>query len=105
MNLQWEREKKPHPGTNAPPGTTWRVDGGDKINQADQEKGCESSSGSGQAVTRVNVEQASKRAMRTPSPLILGEGWHLEGKTLVQGNRTARAKQAQRESAGVVTTA
>ena len=33
-----------------------------------------SSSGSVQAVTRVNVEQASKRAMRTPSPLILGEG-------------------------------
>src|SRR5208282_2184390 len=65
MNLQWERYKKTHPGTNAPPGTTWRVDGGDKINQALQEKGCESSSGSVQAVTRVNVEQASKRAMRT----------------------------------------
>jgi len=105
MNLQWERNKETHPGTNAPPGTTWRVDGGDKINQAHQEKGCESSSGSGQAVTRVNVEQASKRAMRTPSPLILGEGWHPEGKTLVQGNRTQRAKQAQREFAGVVTTA
>jgi len=105
MNLQWERYKKTHPGTNAPPGTTWRVDGGDKINQTLQEKGCESSSGSDQAVTRVNVEQASKRAMRTPSPLILGEGWHPEGKTLVQGNRTQRAKQARREFAGVVTTA
>jgi hypothetical protein len=80
-----DEEKKPHPGTNAPPGTTWRVDGGNKIDQAHQEKGCESSSGSVQAVTRVNVEQASKRAMRTPSPLILGEGWHPEGKTLVQG--------------------
>src|SRR5258708_6871221 len=76
---------KAHPGTNAPPGTTWRVDGGNKIDQARQEKGCESSSGSVQAVTRVNVEQASKRAMWTPSPLRLGEGWHLEGKTLVQG--------------------
>ena len=97
--------KETHPGTNAPPGTTWRVDGGDKIKQAHQEKGCESSSGSVQAVTRVNVEQASKRAMRTPSPLILGEGWHPEGKTLVQGNRTQRAKQAQREFAGVVTMA
>jgi hypothetical protein len=53
----------------------------------------------------VNVEQASKRAMRTPSPLSLGEGWHPEGKTLVQGQRTQRAKQAPRESAGVVTTA
>src|SRR5260370_263786 len=74
---------KAHPGTNAPPGTTWRVDGGNKIDQARQEKGCESSSGSVQAVTRVNVEQASKRAMWTPSPLRLGEGWHLEGKTLV----------------------
>jgi len=105
MNLQWERYKKTHSGTNAPPGTTWRVDGGDKINQALQEKGCESSSGSVQAVTRVNVEQASKRAMRTPSPLSLGEGWHPEGKTLVQGKRTQRAKQAQRESAGVVRTA
>src|SRR5208337_2004429 len=79
MNLQWERYKKTHPGTNAPPGTTWRVDEGDKINQTLQEKGCESSSGSVQAVMRVNVEQASKRAMRTPSPLILGEGWHPEG--------------------------
>jgi hypothetical protein len=58
-----------------------------------------------QAVTRVNVEQASKRAMRTPSPLILGEGWHPEGKTLVHGKRTQRAKQAQREFAGLVTTA
>jgi len=105
MNLQWERYKKTHPGTNAPPGTTWRVDEGDKINQTLQEKGCESSSGSVQAVMRVNVEQASKRAMRTPSPLILGEGWHPEGKTLVQGNRTQRAKQARREFAGVVTTA
>jgi hypothetical protein len=76
---------KAHPGTNAPPGTAWRVDGGNKIDQARQEKGCESSSGSVQAVTRVNVEQASKRAMWTPSPLRLGEGWHLEGKTLVQG--------------------
>ena len=27
-----------HPGTNAPPGTTWRVDGGDKIDQALQER-------------------------------------------------------------------
>jgi hypothetical protein len=99
------RENKTHPGTNAPPGTTWRVDGGDKINQTLQEKGCESSSGSAQAVTRVNIEQASKRAMRTPSPLILGEGWHPEGKTLVQGDRTARAKEAPRESAGVVMTA
>ena len=58
-----------------------------------------------QAVTRVNIEQASKRAMRTPSPLSLGEGWHPEGKTLVQGYRTQRAKQAPRESAGVVMTA
>ncbi len=54
-----------------------------------------SSSGSVQAVTRVNVEQASKGAMRTPSPLILGEGWHSEGKSLVRGERTPRAKQAQ----------
>src|SRR5260370_16020138 len=72
MNLQWERYKKTHPGTNAPPGTTWRVDGGDKINQTLQEKGCESSSGSEQAVTRVNIEQASKKAMRTLSPLEIG---------------------------------
>ena len=99
------RENKTHPGTNAPAGTTWRVDGGDKINQTLQEKGCESSSGSDQAVTRVNIEQASKRVMRTPSPLSLGEGWHPEGKTLVQGYRTQRAKQAPRESAGVVMTA
>src|SRR5271166_1327004 len=105
MNLQWERYKKTHPGTNAPPGTTWRVDGGDKINQALQEKGCESSSGSEQAVTRVNIEQASKRAMRALSPLILGEGWHPKGKTLVQGYRTQRAQQALRETAGVVMTA
>ena len=76
-----------------------------KIDQARREKGCESSSGSVQAVTRVNVEQASKRAMWTPSPLRLGEGWHLEGKTLVQGKRTQRAKQAPRESTGVVTRA
>ena len=34
MSLQWERA-----GTNAPPGTTERVDGGDKINQAHQERG------------------------------------------------------------------
>ena len=40
------RDNKAHPGTNAPPGTTWRVDGGNKIDQAPQEKGCESSSGS-----------------------------------------------------------
>ena len=31
--------KKAHPGTNAPPGTTWRVDGGNEIDQAHQEKG------------------------------------------------------------------
>jgi hypothetical protein len=70
-----------------------------------RKKGCESSSGSVQAVTRVNVEQASKRAMRTPSPLRLGEGWHPKGKTLVQGQRTQRAQEALRESAGVVTRA
>ena len=64
-----------------------------------------SSSGSAQAVTRVNIEQASKKAMRTPNPLILGEGWHPEGKTLVQGERTDRAQEALKESAGVVMTA
>ena len=74
------RDNKAHPGTNAPPGTTWRVDGGNKIDQAPQEKVRRGGSGSVQAVTRVNVEQASKRAMRTPSPLRLGEGWHPEGK-------------------------
>ena len=34
-------KRKTHPGTNAPPGTTSRGDGGDKINQAHQEKGRE----------------------------------------------------------------
>jgi hypothetical protein len=76
-----------------------------KFNQTLQEKVRRGGSGSDQAVKQVNIEQASKRAMRTPSPLILGEGWHPEGKPLDQGDRTQRAQQAQRESAGVVMTA
>ena len=53
-------------------------------------------SASMQAVTRVNVEQASKRVMRKPTRLYFGEGCDLLGK---------RAISAPRGSAGVMTMA
>jgi hypothetical protein len=50
----------------------------------------------------VNTEQASKKEMRTPSPLNQGKGWHPWGKSRVRGYRTTRAVNAAKEFAGVV---
>ena len=43
---------------------------------SDVERVTSGDSASAQAVTRVNVEQASKRAMRKPTRLEYGEGCH-----------------------------
>ena len=63
-----------HPATFAPAGSSQSRRSGNEAAEAFEEKVSSGRSASEQAVTRVNTEQASKRAMRTPTCLNHREG-------------------------------
>ena len=87
---------EPRPATVAPAGSNRSNGGGNESVEAFGVEGPLRDSAIVQAVTRVNVEQASKSTMRKPTRLKHGEGCHRCGK---------RAKSDPTDSAGVVTMA
>jgi len=99
MGLQWEESEQTHPGKVASAGTA-RKDGGGTKPFEHSGKRPHQGAGSAQAIIGMNIEQASKRAMRTPTPLKLGEGWHLPGRT--PWVRGARTRQTSDKSTGGV---
>jgi len=70
----FQREIDPPGNWFVPPGNNRSSGGGNEIAVAFGAKGRESDSVSVQAVTRINVEQASKRAKQEPTRLPRGEG-------------------------------
>jgi hypothetical protein len=70
----FQREVAPPGSWFVPPGNNRSSGRGNEVAEAFGGKGRESDSVSVQAVTRVNVEQASKDAMQEPTHLSLGEG-------------------------------
>jgi hypothetical protein len=73
---------KSHPANSVAPAGSYRSGGGGNETAGASEKtGRSSGSASPQAVTRVNVEQASKDLMWEPTRLLIGEGrsrWGIE---------------------------
>ena len=67
------------PATVAPAGSNRSNDGGNKVVEAFGVEGPSGDLAIMQAVTRVNVEQASKWVMRKPTRLEYGEGCHRWG--------------------------
>ncbi len=67
------------PATVAPAGSNRSNDGGNEIVEAFGVEGPSRDLAIMQAVTRVNVEQASKWVMRKPTRLEYGEGCHRWG--------------------------
>ena len=84
------------PATVAPAGSNRSSDGGNEVAEAFDVKGPSRDSANVQAVTRVNVEQASKTVMRMPTQ---SAAW---GRLASVGKR---AKRAPTGSAGVLTMA
>lgn len=76
---------KSHPANSVAPAGSYRSgDGGNEIAEAFETTGRSSDSASSQAVTRVNVEQASKVLTWEPTRHLIGEGrrrWQREGHT------------------------
>ena len=70
---------EPRPATVAPAGSNRSNDGGNEIVEAFGVEGPSRDLAIMQAVTRVNVEQASKRVMREPTRRDYGEGCHRWG--------------------------
>ena len=73
---------KSHPANSVAPAGSYRSgDGGNEVAEAFEKTGRQSDSASSQAVTRVNVEQASKGLTWEPTRLVIGEGrrrWQTE---------------------------
>jgi hypothetical protein len=70
---------KSRPATFAPAGSNRSSRGGNKAAEAFGVEGHVSDSAIMQAVTRVNVEQASKNVMRKPTRHFFGEGCYCRG--------------------------